>query len=276
MALKFVDTTTPTVQEYQDSTTAYSQQGSETTRQRANDWAAMYYQNAYNTAMTNYMNEYNSPLQQMLRYQDAGINPNLVAAQSDPGNMGSSHSGASPRGSTDRGPTAIESIQSSIQAVNSMRMAVETAQQIYDYTTFGKQEHFLKNALAGIQTDIGRQDLISRMADAAWSRYWNFGIDGFDEQGDGSVAGSPRAQYMVESTNLKSAQIANLEALIGVVYPARAQADIARAALADYQRAILKGENDAILQIDTGDPTRDAIFKLLAMKIKNTRIGLSL
>lgn len=39
--------------------------------------------------LLNYQNAYNSPVEQMARYAEAGINPNLVAGNGDAGNMGS-------------------------------------------------------------------------------------------------------------------------------------------------------------------------------------------
>lgn len=42
--------------------------------------------NMYNTAMFDRANEYNSPANQMLRYQQAGLNPNLIYGQGNSGN----------------------------------------------------------------------------------------------------------------------------------------------------------------------------------------------
>lgn len=47
------------------------------------------YQNSWNKQMWNETNEYNSPTAQMARYQDAGLNPNLIYGQGTPGNAGS-------------------------------------------------------------------------------------------------------------------------------------------------------------------------------------------
>lgn len=46
----------------------------------------MQYQNDWNLEMWNRQNEYNSPIQQMARYQQAGLNPNLIYSQGSPGN----------------------------------------------------------------------------------------------------------------------------------------------------------------------------------------------
>lgn len=44
------------------------------------------YQNEWNLEMWRRQNEYNSPIQQMARYQEAGLNPNLIYSQGSPGN----------------------------------------------------------------------------------------------------------------------------------------------------------------------------------------------
>lgn len=44
------------------------------------------YQNEFNLEMWHRQNEYNSPIQQMARYQEAGLNPNLIYSQGSPGN----------------------------------------------------------------------------------------------------------------------------------------------------------------------------------------------
>lgn len=46
----------------------------------------MAYQNEWNLEQWHRQNEYNSPIQQMARYQEAGLNPNLIYSQGSPGN----------------------------------------------------------------------------------------------------------------------------------------------------------------------------------------------
>lgn len=44
-------------------------------------------QSAHNMRLARYQNAYNDPASQMQRYRDAGLNPNLVYSQGNPGNM---------------------------------------------------------------------------------------------------------------------------------------------------------------------------------------------
>lgn len=256
--MKFVDTTTPTNQQYQDNAQNYSQKGNETTRQRANDWSTMYYQNAYNTAMLNYMNEYNSPLQQMLRYQEAGINPFLVGQ--DPGNMGSAPGGAAPKGSADRGPTQMDILGGSLDSMNTVANLMKSAQGIYDYINYGRD-------MSDVQTKILKQQLSKYQAEADWSLYWNYGQD----FGPNSVyvQGSPRAKYMQESTERISSQIEQLKALVKVIYPSQEQQNKAKTALTDLQKAILEGQKGAVLKINTGSNTVDSILQMICYWLLN-------
>ncbi len=54
------------------------------------------YQNEWNLEMWNRQNDYNSPVSQMQRYQDAGLNPNLIYSQGTPGNATDSPTAATP------------------------------------------------------------------------------------------------------------------------------------------------------------------------------------
>lgn len=61
-------------------------------RQQAYDLEMMNYQNDYNLQMWNMQNAYNSPVNQMSRYQAAGLNPNLIYGQGNSGNASSAPS----------------------------------------------------------------------------------------------------------------------------------------------------------------------------------------
>ena len=264
--MTFVDTATPsTPRQYMDMVQSYDapNHGNDRTRQLSSDWATMYYQNAYNTAVMNYQNEYNSPLQQMLRYQEAGLNPFL--AQSEPGNMSSTHPGGTPKGAF-VAPSDAEYARTAMQGINTIRQVLDTSQDIYDYIKYGAptREQTLANLatqgdILGANYDTALANLRKYQAEADWAEYWN-----------GSELGpeySPRAKYMESSTERLNAQIEQLEALVNVIYPSQEAANQARAALDVYRTALLRGENDAILEINTGNDTLDGILKATALKL---------
>lgn len=274
MALEFVDpTTAQNPQEYYNSLFQDLNGGKPLTKygdrswEARKDWATMYYENAYNTALLNYQNEYNSPLQQMLRYQEAGLNPFL--AGQDAGNMGSTHPGASPRGGF-TAPSAIDTVSKVMSTVTNV---VDGAQQLYDYLAYGRQTHQAQRDSAFYQSLIAGYNAEAAEANAEWAKYWNFGPD--EREISTLVAGSPRASYMKNSTDYKLAQIAQLEALVKVVYPSQSEASRAMAALNQYRKEVMEGQYGAVLSIDTGNQTADGIIQLLAMKLLGTSIGLS-
>lgn len=259
--MEFIDNVTPSLNQYQQQLKNYDGSGGQTARQRANDWASMYYQNAYNLQMLNYMNEYNSPLQQMLRYQEAGINPFLAASNN--GNMSSAPAAAAPKGSSDNG---IADLQGALATVDTLSDTLGQAKNIYDYLQYGRplQEYkltgsFLDNALKSYQGQISQANARRAQAEADFSQYWNLG----QEFVDWSPENSPRAKYMQNSTDRIAAQIDQLEGLVNIIYPTQAEANSARSSLDSYRKEIMEGKNQAILNIDTGNETRDAILKLI-------------
>lgn len=262
--MQFVDNVTPNnVYSYIDS--AMDQRGilGDYRKQLGSDWATMYYQNAYNTALMNYQNEYNSPLQQMLRYQAAGLNPNLAA--SDAGNMTSTHGGAAPKGNF-VAPSSLETLTKTMASVQNV---VQGAAEIYDYLKFGKPMHAQEKMNLGLQGSVLRENLRKYIAEADWAEYWNYNPDNVapDTYRGSMAVGSPRSQYMENSTNYKAAQIDQIQSIISVLYPAQADAAKATAALNNYKKLVLQGQKGAILDLDTGNSTADGILKLVLMKL---------
>lgn len=243
--------------------------------QTARDYMSLYYQNAYNTALLNYQNEYNSPLQQMLRYQEAGLNPFLAA--NDPGNMGSAPSGAAPRGSSAAGDSPAQVAGAFNQAVGQINQTLQTAKTIYDYLQYGRPLQELSLDTQGTNLDIKKvQKLIedynlesaqssaaTKNAEMQWSRYWNLGEDAFSDTG-GKVSDSPRAKYMDMSTQRIASQIDQLQSLVKVLYPAQADNYKATKALNDLKREVLDGQKGAVLNLSTGDEKADSIMHLVA------------
>lgn len=224
-------------------------------KQNWKDWASMYYQNAYNAQMLNYQNAYNSPLQQMLRYQEAGLNPALIYGQQNV--SADAAPGAAPKG----GSIPVTSVQKATATINSIQQVIGAAQELFDYAKFG-------NPIRAQQLRQNESLATRYGAEADWALYWNYG----EGMGPNSpyVGTSPRAIYMHDSTRYKEAQINQIKSLINTIYPAQEEQMKALSALNDYKKQILEGQNDAILQIHTGNDAADAILKALLFKLLNT------
>lgn len=268
--MQFVDTTTPqTSRDYRDAVWGSRNTLSDAAFQASHDWATMYYQNAYNTALMNYQNEYNKPINQMLRYQEAGISPWLVAGQANPGNMDSSHAGAAPKGSF-TAPTSVQKQAAAVQTLQSINQVVGSVIDTYNYMKYGAPTAAQQLENLQTQGNILVENFRKYAAEADWAQYWNYPAG----YGDINMQDSPRAKYMAFSAQEKAAHIAQLESLVETLYPSQAAANEARAALAAYQKEIQEGKYDAILQINTGYPALDNWLKLLAFKLVETNISL--
>lgn len=221
-----------------------------------NQWAQLYYPNAFQVAMLNYQNEYDKPINQMLRWQEAGLNP--YAFQPSQGASGAQ--GSKPGSGTPFSSLQQDKVNTALRAVSTSSQALSVARELYDYLNFGKE--IRSSELLRAQADASRAQ-----SEADWALYWNYG-EGMGPNSP-AVQSSPRAQYMANSSERISAQINQLNSLVDTLYPSQVEANAARAALQDYQKQIQQGNYDAILSINTGNKTVDAILRMLCMMIMN-------
>lgn len=233
-------------------------------------WAQLYYPNAFQAAMLNYQNDYDRPLNQMLRWQEAGLNQ--YAFQPMQSNSGSQ--GSKPGTDMPRQQLTQQKISNALKAVSTTMDAVKVATEIYDYLNYGKDKSFYEVGMARYNAEAAKSLADSRAAEAAWNNYWNLGVDSYDSVNGKPLSQSPRAKYMEASTNRINAQIAQLESIVDTLYPSQVEANEARAALQRYQKSLLEGNYDAVLQIDTGNKTADSILMMLALKLLNTNLSL--
>lgn len=255
---QFVDTVTPSFEEYEQQTSHGIELPSDK-NDTYKEWLSLYAPNAFQAAMLNYQNEYNKPLNQMLRWQDAGLNP--YAFQMSDSASGSQ--GAAPHALSSAPERMKARTDSLAKGVNSMFEAFGVAKELYDYMQYGRKEHFYNVGTAENRASITQAQADAAWADMAWQMYWNYGRDSQDPATGYSVSESPRARYMENSTQRLESQIKQLDYMVDFLYPSQVEANEARAALLEYQKEIASGRNDAVLNINTGNPTRDAILKML-------------
>lgn len=79
---------------------------------------AMREQNEFNLQMWHMQNEYNKPINQMKRYEEAGLNPLLIYNQGNPGNATGHPVSASPKES---GASALSKVFSTVSAIKNMQ-----------------------------------------------------------------------------------------------------------------------------------------------------------
>lgn len=196
---------------------------------------------AYNLELWHLNNQYNSPASQMQRYQDAGLNPNLIYGQSNTANAASAGQSAQFRPNN----TSLRGMQRGIEAVNQVMNTVKAARETYDYWMYGAKEHswnvndaFNRSALRHYQAE-------SAQLEAIWTNY----LMGSPDVADHSM--TPRGRMYEYQMNAQAARIEQIRQLISASVSGQARTDALKE-LDDYRLRILQGQNDAVLNIHTG------------------------
>lgn len=201
---------------------------------------------AYNLQLWNLMNEYNTPSAQMQRFQDAGLNPNLIYSQQ---NAASSPQAASagnfrPVGTFNKG------MQTGLQAVGQVMNMVKAASDTYDYWKYGRVGSELSNESARLNNELTPWRI--RLASQQETAYrlqndWNQWLQGrmeLDEKAPGVMMYQTQQQA-------KAASIDQIRQLISASVTGQLRTE-ALQAVDEYRLKILQGQNDAVLNIHTG------------------------
>lgn len=210
-------------------------------------------ENQFNLDVWNMQNEYNSPAAQMLRYQDAGLNPNLIYSQSNMAGDVKSASAAQPRSSG----TANKAAQTGVNIVSQMLNAMRTGKEMFDYVKYGMPMNQYQNEIARneMYTSAAKRSVAQLDADFA-----TFLANGPSET---LWETTPRYSLWQSQKNSIDTGTRRMEALIGLIGDQRAR-EQALKALDDYRLQILQGQNDAVLNINTGYGWLDQILKFAA------------
>lgn len=120
-------------------------------------------QNQYNLDMWNLQNEYNSPQAQMKRYEEAGLNPALIAGQITPG-----LSSSAPVKSTPQAPDVSKDMRNLAQAFNLEGLKTQIA---------NRKEAQANARIAQANADDRESDLYAQRR-----LYWDYDFDPFTGQ----------------------------------------------------------------------------------------------
>lgn len=227
------------------------------TRRDMNDYSQAAYnylqqqqQQAFEYEMWNLKNEYDSPAAQMLRYQQAGLNPNLIYGQQ-------SVSGNIPQGS----PAVFRSsgsyqkgIQAALNSINQIVSTVKAARDTYDYMKYG--------------SELSRWNMISAQEGALGQKMQNAWNDWL-LHGDNMIYGDstrlpngPRATLYRTQMDINTKKYEQLRAVVAMIPDQQARIQALKA-LDDYRLEIMKGQYGFINNIHTGSNTLDSFFKML-------------
>lgn len=196
---------------------------------------------AYNLDLWNLMNEYNSPAAQMQRYQDAGLNPNLIYSQS---NMASSPSAASAFQGRSAG-TYSKGVQNTLQGIGQVMNLVKAARETYDYMTYGVKQN---------QWDIMRTQEQAESIHRAneWDEILKLGPSSDETTRSWAIGQGPRYSLYKMQSDIKEQEFEKIKFLVGSLLPAQADRQQALKALDDYQLQFMQGKYDAALNLDLG------------------------
>lgn len=210
-------------------------------------------ENQFNLDVWNMQNEYNTPAAQMLRYQDAGLNPNLIYGQSNMAGDIKTASAAQPRSSGNY----ARNLQASTQIVGQMLQAMRTGKEMFDYVKYGMPmgRYQSETARAEMYTAASRRTLAQ--LDADWAQFLANGPSEFDWEK------TPKYKLWKSQKDSIDTSTNRVKALIGLIGDQQAR-EQALKAIDDYRLKIMEGQNDAVLNINTKYDWLNQVLRFVA------------
>lgn len=225
----------------------YSRRDMSDYSQAAYNYLMQQQQQAFELDMWNLKNQYDSPAEQMKRFQDAGLNPNLIYGQQNV-------SGNVPQGSSAQfrsSGTFSRNTQQALGTISQIMNIVKTARDTYDYMQYGREQRAWDIALTRNQGEA------SSLRNS-WER-WLLGLSG-----DNSIEPTaPKRQMWQSQQNIADQRYKQLVALCGLIPDQQARLRALKA-LDDKRYEIMSSQNDAILNINTGHPILDQWLRMLS------------
>ena len=219
---------------------------------------------AFTLDMWNLVNQYNTPAAQMQRFQDAGLNPNLIYSQQNTTSQPGTPSAAQFRSSGNYNKSQqlkVERFQAGLQAIGQIVNTVKAARDTYDYMKYGYKSSALQNEL-----DTWRIGLLSRQETAQQlANDWNMFLQGrmeFDPS-------APGVKMYENQSKVQEQRYEQLKALVNMI-PDQQERLKALKELDAERLQILQSQTGFITNFDTGHPEFDSFFKMLAFFVMNS------
>ena len=234
------------------------------TRRDMNDYSTAAYnylqkqqEQAYNLELWNLTNQYNSPEAQMKRFQDAGLNPNLIYSQQNTAQSPASSSAASfrPQNSAQKG------MANAISMIGQVMNIVRTARETYDYMKYGRTASSLENQLNEQRIGLLSRQETAQMLQNDWTQF----LQGRTELD----SNAPAVRMYKYQTDVQQQRYEQLKALVNMI-PDQQARQRALKQLDDERLSILKSQTGFITNFDTGHPEFDSFFKMLAFFVMNS------
>lgn len=225
--------------------------------QAAYNYLMQQQQQAFEVDMWNAKNHYDSPAEQMRRYQDAGLNPFLIYGQQN-------QSGNIPQGTPahfQSSGTMAKGYQNAMNTIAQVNNTLRQAAETFDYLTYGRSQ----SAWNLLNT---QETARSRSLANEWNEFLLLGPSDDPDTRSFAIGQGPRATMYRSQQQAVATRIEQLEAAISLI-PDQRERMKALTALEAYRLQILRGQNDAILNVDTGDKALDGWIKSVALWFKD-------
>lgn len=247
----YVNDTLPGVGEGQWQQQAFGAEGSKKdwsdSKTAAYNYLLKQQENAYNLELWNLTNKYNSPEEQMKRYMQAGLNPNLIYSQQ---NTSSPLQAAQNAAFRSQG-THAKSVQNQLSTIQQMQALVQSAAETYDYVKYGAETNRWKM--------IGAQEsALEQKMNNAWLDYMLHGDNMIYGDANRMVNGPKATTYGLQQNVLRNQidegtwEIKRLKFMVNSLLPSQEARNQALKALDDYQLNMMQGKFGAILDVKTG------------------------
>lgn len=214
---------------------------------------------AYNLELWNLTNQYNSPAEQMKRFQDAGLNPNLIYSQQNTAQSPASASAATFRPQN----TAQKHMATSLSMIGQLVNTVRAARETYDYMKYGREASSLQNQVNEQRIGLLARQETAQMLQNEWTQFLQGRLD-LDPS-------APAVRMYKYQTDVQQQKFEQLKALVNMI-PDQQKRQQALKALDDERLHILQSQTGFITNFDTGHPEFDSFFKMLAFFVMNSGI----
>lgn len=218
--------------------------------QAAYNYLQQQQQQAFEYEMWNLKNHYDSPAAQMLRYQQAGLNPNLIYGQQNV-------SGNIPQGSpaTFRSSgTYQKGIQTALNSINQIVSTVKAARDTYDYMKFGAETNRW-NMISAQEGALGLK------MENAWND-WLLHGDNMIYGDSTRLPNGPRASLYRTQMDINTKKFEQLRAVVNMIPDQQARLK-ALSDLDTYRYQIMQGQYGFLNSIHTGSTGLDSFLKML-------------
>lgn len=230
-------------------------------------------QQATDLELWNLQNEYNSPKNQMLRYQQAGLNPNLIYSQSNTASSPASSPSPIPAKATNfKAQNTLGALDSAGRIISGLNNVLGQVQQTYDYAKYGMQNSELRNRLlrnqiinTQLQGDaLDRQNFVQKILAGEFGPVDKVFFDA--HQGDGSVMRAsdiPLIARYLNQNELVAEQVEKINKYLDEMFPVEKSYMESGTSLRRSEKEWNENIRGFVNSINTGIPWLDMLIKAI-------------